>query len=116
MEPRRLGNQFDALSENHSAYQASGAKKQEGKRLFMTLSQIVQLSERLATKGLEHFDPESIQIGVFALIASRLFQFQHNEMVTLKIADSYHKDALLADKEFFAAIHSSRECRSLQIL
>ena len=36
----------------------------------MTLSQIDQLSEGLATKGFEHFDPKSIQIGGFALIAS----------------------------------------------
>ena len=74
----------------------------------MTLSQIVQLSEGLTTKGFEQFDPESIQIGGFALIASWQFQFQHNEMVTLKIADSSYKDALLADKEFFAAMHSTR--------
>ena len=29
-------------------------------------------------------------------------------MATLKIADSPHKDALLADKEFFAQMHSAR--------
>ena len=69
----------------------------------MTLSQIDQLSEGHTTKGFEHFD----QIGGFALIASGRFQFQHAEKVTLKIADSSHKDALLADREFFAAMHSA---------
>ena len=58
-------------------------------------------------KGLHNVDPESIQIGGFALIASG--RFQESEMATLKISDSYHKLALLPDREFFAAIHSSKE-------
>ena len=36
--------------------------------------------------------------------------------MTLKIADSSHKDALLADRKFFAAMHSARGMQITQNL
>jgi hypothetical protein len=75
------------------------------RQTFFSRNEVDTISNELSERGLS-FYPVGIRVGGFGFVAFGNFDGQG---VAVKIADQNHKDALLADREFMAAMQRTRK-------